>query len=68
MAAIGGEAPAPGAPDDGPDIAVTIVHKVKSKLGYTEIHTVAPPMEDDGVRQNSENIANCDYTLHNIYI
>ena len=50
MAAIGGEAPAPGAPDDGPDIAVTIVHKVKSKLGYTEIHTVAPPMEDDGVR------------------
>jgi hypothetical protein len=32
----------------GPDIAVTIVHKVKSKLGYTEIHTPAPPMDEKG--------------------
>ena len=47
MAGVGGEAPAP-MKDDAPDIAVTVVHKVKSKLGYTEIHTPAPPMDDKG--------------------
>ena len=48
MAAVGGDAPPPPMKDDTPDIAVTVVHKVKSKLGYTEIHTPAPPMDEKG--------------------
>ena len=48
MAGVGADGPAPGAKDDAPDLGVTIVHKVKSKLGYTEIHTPAPPMDDKG--------------------
>ena len=47
MAAPPGDAPAP-MKDDAPDIVVTVVHKVKSKLGYTEIHTPAPPMDENG--------------------
>ena len=46
MAAV--EAPPPPMKDDTPDIVVTVVHKVKSKLGYTEIHTPAPPMDENG--------------------
>ena len=49
MAGVGGDAPAP-MKDDGPDpmTGITIVHKVKSKLGYTEIHTPAPPLDEKG--------------------
>ena len=53
MAAVDPNAPAPGGKDDGPDIAVTIVHRVKSKLGYTEIHTPAPPMDEKGQVMNN---------------
>lgn len=42
------EGPPPPMKDDAPDIVVTVVHKVKSKLGYTEIHTPAPPMDENG--------------------
>ena len=48
MAGAPVDAPAPMKDDDTPDIAVTVVHKVKSKLGYTEIHTKAPPMDEKG--------------------
>ena len=49
MAGVGGDGPGP-TKDDGPDpmTGITIVHKVKSKLGYTEIHTPAPPMDEKG--------------------
>ena len=49
MAGVGGDAPGP-MKDDGPDpmTGITIVHKVKSKLGYTEIHTPAPPLDEKG--------------------
>ena len=49
MAGVGGDAPGP-TKDDGPDpmTGITIVHKVKSKLGYTEIHTPAPPLDEKG--------------------
>ena len=56
MAAVGGDAPAP-MKDDGPDpmTGITIVHKVKSKLGYTEIHTPAPPLDEKGHVSFNEN-------------
>ena len=46
------EGPPPPMKDDTPDIVVTVVHKVKSKLGYTEIHTPAPPMDENGKVRN----------------
>jgi len=42
--------PPPPPSSDLPDVAVvTIVHKVKSKLGYTEINTPFPGFENDKV-------------------
>ena len=41
MAAAGVE-PAVEPKDNLPDITVTVVRKVKSRLGYTEIHTQEP--------------------------
>ena len=41
-------APAPSGKDDIPEFAITVVTKVKSKLGYTEIHT--PAADPDKVR------------------
>ena len=56
MAAVGGDAPGP-MKDDGPDpmTGITIVHKVKSKLGYTEIHTPAPPLDEKGQVSLNDN-------------
>ena len=56
MAGVGGDVPAP-MKDDGPDpmTGITIVHKVKSKLGYTEIHTPAPPLDEKGHVSFNEN-------------
>ena len=45
MAAVGGGPPgvAPEAPPGVPDVtAPKVVHRVKSKMGYTEMHTTAP--------------------------
>ena len=51
--------PPPPPSSDLPDVAVvTIVHKVKSKLGYTEINTPFPGFENDKVNNhNDKNVA-----------
>ena len=54
MAAAGVE-PAIGAKDNLPDITVTVVQKVQTKLGYTEIHTPAP--DPDKVRKQQGVVA-----------
>ena len=39
-----------------PDVTgPTVVHKVKSKLGYTEMHTTAPGFHED-VRKEKNNV------------
>ena len=46
--------PPPPSNDALPDVAtVTIVHKVKSKLGYTEINAPFPGFEHDKVCSHS---------------
>ena len=48
--------PPPPPSSDLPDVAVvTIVHKVKSKLGYTEINTPFPGFENDKVNHSNQN-------------
>ena len=56
------EGPPPPMKDDAPDIVVTVVHKVKSKLGYTEIHTPAPPMDENGKVRNEHMMKEYDGT------
>ena len=51
--------PPPGGKDDLPDVTVvTMVHKVKSKLGYTEMHSQAPAsaLGDNQVDYNEEKV------------
>ena len=55
MAGVGGEAAPMSDSKDEEPITVTIVHKVKSKLGYTEIHAPAPPMDENGEVQCYKN-------------
>ena len=46
--------PPPPPSSDLPDVAaVTIVHKVKSKLGYTEVNAPFPGFENDKVMKKS---------------
>ena len=46
--------PPPPPSSDLPDVAaVTIVHKVKSKLGYTEVRAPFPGNENDKVMKKS---------------
>ena len=46
MAAVGGGPPPPGPAPETPGVpdvtAPKVVHRVKSKMGYTEMHTTAP--------------------------
>ncbi len=76
MAAAAPGAPPPGVGSDVPDVtAPTIVHRVKSKMGYTEMHTAAPGFGEN-VRPSTCHLRYSswysnmptDFKNHDIYI
>ena len=58
MAAVAGDSGGgAGFGGEGPDIpAPTIVHRVKSKMGYTEMHAPAPGFGEDVRRKETSSL------------